>query len=58
MRQATMKRNEATGELIVIRQVHRQATALVPGVSSLLFQASIMEALRRIGWKEELASGT
>ncbi len=53
-----MKRNEATGELIVIRQVHRQATALVPGVSSLLFQASIMEALRRIGWKEELASGT
>lgn len=34
-----MKRSEATGDLIVIRQ------------------ASVMEALRRIGWKEELTRG-
>jgi hypothetical protein len=57
--QATMKRNDATGQLIVIRQVLEQSCQLPEyGRSYCMHQASIMEALRRMGWKEETINGT
>jgi ketopantoate hydroxymethyltransferase len=54
-----MKRNDATGQLIVIRQVLEQSCQLPEySRSYCMLQASIMEALRRMGWKEETINGT